>query len=255
MVIFITGMTSISQDVLEAAQIDGANRWVTVWHIITPLMKPVIKVSLVLITTSSLKVFDSVFVLTGGGPVHATEVMPPTCTTSRSSSCATATVGHRLFAVRPVRRLLLDHIQNPSGQGTGVVVMQSRKQENRAQASRIARYAFLCLYGVVIVYPAPVHADVVLQDQRGDLGTPWSLPQSFSLTFYVRLFTEFNMHTYFLNSLFYAVVVCLAGLAITTTAAYAIGRMKWKLSKPVLGLLMTGPDGAHARDPRAALPS
>ncbi len=75
MVIYITGMTSISHDVLEAAQIDGANRWTTVWHIITPLMKPVIKVSLVLITTSSLKVFDSVFVLTGGGPVHATEVM------------------------------------------------------------------------------------------------------------------------------------------------------------------------------------
>jgi len=38
-------------------------------------MKPMIKVSLVLITTSSLKVFDSVFILTGGGPVHATEVM------------------------------------------------------------------------------------------------------------------------------------------------------------------------------------
>ena len=75
MVIFITGMTSISGDILEAAQIDGASRWKTVWHIITPLMKPVIKVSLVLITTSSLKVFDSVFVLTGGGPVHATEVM------------------------------------------------------------------------------------------------------------------------------------------------------------------------------------
>lgn len=75
MVIYITGMTSISHDVLEAAQIDGANRWTTVWHIITPLMKPVLKVSLVLITTSSLKVFDSVFVLTGGGPVHATEVM------------------------------------------------------------------------------------------------------------------------------------------------------------------------------------
>ena len=68
-------VTSVPISVIESAQIDGANRWTTVWHIITPLMKPVIKVSLVLITTSSLKVFDSVFVLTGGGPVHATEVM------------------------------------------------------------------------------------------------------------------------------------------------------------------------------------
>jgi raffinose/stachyose/melibiose transport system permease protein len=38
-------------------------------------MKPVINVSLVLITTSSLKSFDSIYVMTQGGPYHATEVM------------------------------------------------------------------------------------------------------------------------------------------------------------------------------------
>ncbi len=43
-----------------------------------------------------------------------------------------------------------------------------------------------------------------------------------------------------MNSLFYATVVCLVGLAVTTTAAYAIGRMRWKLSKWAPGLLMTG---------------
>lgn len=75
MVIFITGITGISYDILEAAKIDGANIMQTTWRIITPLMKPVLNVSLVLITTSSLKAFDSIFIMTQGGPLHATEVM------------------------------------------------------------------------------------------------------------------------------------------------------------------------------------
>ena len=75
MVIFITGITSINEDVIEAAKIDGANMLQIIGRIILPLMKPVIKVSMVLITTSSLKAFDSVFVMTSGGPMHATEVM------------------------------------------------------------------------------------------------------------------------------------------------------------------------------------
>ena len=75
MVIYITGITGITDDIIDAAKIDGATLPQIVWHVITPLMKPVLNVSLVLITTSSLKAFDSIYVMTQGGPVHATEVM------------------------------------------------------------------------------------------------------------------------------------------------------------------------------------
>lgn len=75
MILFVAGITNISEDLMEAAKVDGATWWQTVRHIITPLMKPMFRVSLVLITTSSLKSFDSVYVMTGGGPNHATEVM------------------------------------------------------------------------------------------------------------------------------------------------------------------------------------
>lgn len=75
MVIYVTGITAIPVDILEAAKIDGAGSWKLITRIITPNMKPVLKVSLVLIITSSFKAFDSIFVMTGGGPSHATEVM------------------------------------------------------------------------------------------------------------------------------------------------------------------------------------
>ncbi|MDR1106081.1 MAG: sugar ABC transporter permease [Treponema sp.] len=75
MVIYITGITGISEDIIDAAKIDGASSLQVAWHVITPLMKPVLNVSLVLITTSSLKAFDAIYVMTQGGPMHATEVM------------------------------------------------------------------------------------------------------------------------------------------------------------------------------------
>jgi raffinose/stachyose/melibiose transport system permease protein len=75
LVIFITGITGISTDTIDAAKIDGASSFQIALHVITPLMKPVLNVSLVLITTASLKGFDSIYVMTGGGPMHATEVM------------------------------------------------------------------------------------------------------------------------------------------------------------------------------------
>ncbi len=75
MVIYITGISNISEDLVEAAKIDGANAWQTSTRVILPLLKPVALVSMILICTSSLKSFDSIFVMTKGGPMNATEVM------------------------------------------------------------------------------------------------------------------------------------------------------------------------------------
>ena len=75
MLIYVTGIVAIPMDMIEAARIDGAGTWQLICRIITPNMKPVLRVSLVLIVTSSFKTFDAIYVMTGGGPAHATEVM------------------------------------------------------------------------------------------------------------------------------------------------------------------------------------
>lgn len=75
MMLFVAGMSTIPLEVLDAARIDGASSWQIITKVITPLMKPIIRVSLVFIVTGSLKAFDTIYVMTGGGPAHATEVM------------------------------------------------------------------------------------------------------------------------------------------------------------------------------------
>lgn len=75
MLLLTTGLNNISTDVYEAANIDGANSFKRFTSITLPLLKPTIMSVLVLGFVYTFKVFDLVYVMTGGGPVDATEVM------------------------------------------------------------------------------------------------------------------------------------------------------------------------------------
>ena len=74
MLLFYTSIKSISQDIIEAAKLDGAGRAGVAFHIIIPLLKPMITTCMIFVVIGSLKAFDMIYVLTGGGPVHLTEV-------------------------------------------------------------------------------------------------------------------------------------------------------------------------------------
>ena len=75
MVIQLAAMRNISPDIFEAAAIDGASKWQQFRYLILPLIKPILKIDSILIITGSLKYFGLVFVMTGGGPSHASEVL------------------------------------------------------------------------------------------------------------------------------------------------------------------------------------
>lgn len=75
MTIFMTGLSTIDKSYYEAAKVDGANFWQRLWNVTLPMMRGAIMINLVFGVTYGLKVFDIVYVLTNGGPGHATEVM------------------------------------------------------------------------------------------------------------------------------------------------------------------------------------
>lgn len=74
MLIFYAGIKSISTDYYEAAQIDGATKWQVRRKITLPLLAPVIKTCAIFSITGALRAFDLIYVMTGGGPNHASEV-------------------------------------------------------------------------------------------------------------------------------------------------------------------------------------
>jgi raffinose/stachyose/melibiose transport system permease protein len=65
---------SIPEDLYEAAKIDGASDIATAFKITSPLMKPILNVCVTYAIVGSIKIFDLVYVLTGGGPLKSTEV-------------------------------------------------------------------------------------------------------------------------------------------------------------------------------------
>ena len=74
MLIFYAGIKSLPADCFEASTIDGANGFQTTFKITIPLLAPVIKTCLIFALTGSLRAFDLIYVMTGGGPNHASEV-------------------------------------------------------------------------------------------------------------------------------------------------------------------------------------
>ncbi|TVX97396.1 carbohydrate ABC transporter permease [Cohnella terricola] len=75
LIIFLAGMQNISKEIYDAVEIDGANWRQKTMFITFPLLKNVTQVALVLCISGTMKTFDHIFVMTGGGPGRSTMVM------------------------------------------------------------------------------------------------------------------------------------------------------------------------------------
>ena len=75
MIIYIAGLQNVSDDLIEAAAIDGASPWETLWKVKLPMVMPSITICVFLTLTNSFKLFDQNLALTGGDPNHMTEMM------------------------------------------------------------------------------------------------------------------------------------------------------------------------------------
>ena len=79
MIIYIAGLQAVPGDMLEAAKIDGASEWKTLWHITIPNVMPSITICTFLTLTNSFKLYDQNLALTNGRPyqgaVHTTEML------------------------------------------------------------------------------------------------------------------------------------------------------------------------------------
>ncbi len=75
MIIFLAALQGIPPSLYEVAAIDGANEWRQFRHITLPLIRPTTMFVVVMLIIGGFNVFLSVFLITGGGPLHRTEVV------------------------------------------------------------------------------------------------------------------------------------------------------------------------------------
>ena len=73
MIIYMAGLQGVSEELREAAFLDGANSWQCFWRVVFPLIRPALTICVFWTLNSAFQVFDVVYVLTGGGPGRATQ--------------------------------------------------------------------------------------------------------------------------------------------------------------------------------------
>ncbi|MFI7441511.1 carbohydrate ABC transporter permease [Nonomuraea indica] len=78
MMIYLAGRQGIPNELIEAAQIDGGTSWKVFRHVTLPLLGPTIRISVFLSVIYTIQLFDLVWILTEGGPSHASETMAVT---------------------------------------------------------------------------------------------------------------------------------------------------------------------------------
>ncbi|WP_205661120.1 carbohydrate ABC transporter permease [Amycolatopsis vastitatis] len=75
MLIYLAGLKTVPEDILEAARIDGASRWRTFWVVKSPLLAPAVTFNVATALLGSMNGFDVVQATTGGGPARTTEIL------------------------------------------------------------------------------------------------------------------------------------------------------------------------------------
>ncbi|HBE77757.1 MAG TPA: sugar ABC transporter permease [Firmicutes bacterium] len=75
-IVVISGLKGIPQDIIHSALVDGASPWRIFWKIVLPQIKPILVVVFLIRFIDAFKVFDTIYVMTGGGPGMATEMLP-----------------------------------------------------------------------------------------------------------------------------------------------------------------------------------
>lgn len=75
MVIFLAGLTAVPSDLLEVSDIEGANTFQRIWHVVLPLLRPATVVVIALSVINSLKGFDILYIMTGGGPFNSSDTL------------------------------------------------------------------------------------------------------------------------------------------------------------------------------------
>ena len=74
MAMYLAGLRGIPEDLREAARVDGASEWQTLWHIILPLLRPITLSAVIILGHISLKIYDLVVAMTGPGIGFSTDV-------------------------------------------------------------------------------------------------------------------------------------------------------------------------------------
>jgi multiple sugar transport system permease protein len=75
MILYLTGLSGVNPELIEAARLDGARGWKMLWHVVLPELRPATFIAVVVTVVGALRSFDLISIMTDGGPYGSSRVL------------------------------------------------------------------------------------------------------------------------------------------------------------------------------------
>ena len=251
MIIYIAGLQAVPEDMLEAAKIDGANKWQTLWKVTIPNVMPSITICMFLTLTNGFKLFDQNLALTGGQPY----IINPDGTSVQYDGNARAQhLQHLLWAEYERQRYSAgegsavlhprggnrsDSAQrNPEKGGPAVMKNSALSKEKQAKRALTIFFAVLCVFYVMPVLLVLLNSFKVNTFVKTDT-FGWPSGESFAgWSNFVKGMT-FGNYPFWKSALYSTVITILSTaliLLFTSMAAWYISRVNSLLCRVIVSI-------------------
>ncbi|RYD05803.1 hypothetical protein N752_07885 [Desulforamulus aquiferis] len=226
MIFYLAGLQSISQELYESAELDGASRWTVFWKITFPLLMPTTLFVMIIAVTNSFKLVDHLFIMTRGGPENASNLLlyyiyetAFTFWDKGMASTLTILLIFILLVLAAVQFFSLDKKYTTTRRGI--------------MLGNISRGGILAL-GILWLIPLVWAVWSAFQTRESVLSAKLSF--SYTLANFSKVWDSAPFATYYLNTFILVLGILAVQLVTTTLAAYAFARMEF-IGKDVIFML------------------
>ena len=253
MLLFMTGLQNISQEIEEAASIDGANTFQNFFYITLPLLASTIRTSVYISVLGSIQQFIMVWIMTKGGPVNASETMATYMYRFgfvRFQLGYGSAVAIYMFLICLIFSLFYQRLTRQADYLTGLAIKDDfmtiahshRRWNSRKFAQRFLQYLILSIVVVIVFIPIVMLVFGALKTRGELLSHPYSLPipPRWENITSILVQPSYSFWPMLRNSLFVMVSVTVGVVVICSLAAFVFARMEFRAKTVTFNLFTLG---------------
>ena len=228
--LLLAGLQSVPQETREAAQVDGAGRFSTLVHVVLPQMKAIIFMSLALGVIATSNYFDGIYLMTGGGPTSATEILPGVA------------VQRCVLAVQYCKGIgAVGDLAAPRSHSGGHPARRGRQEGTGMSAVKNIKRGFapnLIMFIALLAVAVPFAWVVMASFRRGNVLTGGLFDfGNLGLDNYLKVFQS-EIPQNFVNSIIACTLASVLSVGVGVVAAYGFSRFSFKESKVLFWCLL-----------------
>lgn len=232
--LYLAYLQTIPADLYEQARVDGANSRQQFFHITLPQLIPGIVVSMFLLMTGGLKIYDLPYTLTGGGPGYATNTL--------SQAIILKGIGQSQYGLGSAVRMLHRRLHSRHRRADRHCQRRGKEVPMTPSQRELVRKIFrtIVVLGLALICAVPLYYVIVssFKTSIDMIKNPLGLPEQWTLENYKEAFADGTIIRAFVNTLIVTVVAVLLQVLVGSMAAFGVVYKKSKFTAIVGGVLM-----------------